>query len=329
MPATSPAAFRFPPQERIWGRSRFICAAGLCLTLVACNGTPLPPTATAAPIEPSSLGGRIVFDNGEDIFTVDPDGSTLQQLTDRPGAEFDPMWSPDGKQIVYRDSRRGLNHDDEIYLMNADGSGQTDLSNSPSSNEWGPAWSPAGDTIAFNSDRDGPQQLYLVNRDGSEWKQLTDREAEYPSWSPDGSKIAFMSQVGATYDIYTINSDGSGLARLTDAPGEDGWPAWSPDAKAIIFESERDDCKLSTRSDCKLSGDIGPFFDIWIKQAGGSQQTRLTQIFGQFSTWSPDGNYILFNSFGGLYVMRRDGSQVTHLPINAPGGSPLFADWTK
>jgi TolB protein len=296
----------------------------LLLTLAACSSA-----APAGPIDPSTLSGRIVFDNGEDIYSVDADGTDLKQLTDNPGPEFDPMWSPDGKRIVYRDSRRGVNHDDEIYLMNADGSGQTNLSQSPASDEWGPAWSPDGKQIAFNSTRGGGlPRLYVVAADGSsEWKQIGDREAEYPSWSPDGSRIVFMSQVGSTYDLYVIETDGSGVTRLTDAPGEDGWPAWSPDGKKIVFESERDDCRLSTAPDCKKSGDIGPFFDIWSMNPDGSGQTRLAEIFGQFSSWSPDGKYILFNSFTGLQIMNSDGSSLRPLPIQSPGGDLLFTSW--
>jgi hypothetical protein len=59
----------------------------------------------------------------------------LQQLTNNPSPEFDPMWSPDGKCIVYRDSSRGPNRDDEIIVMNADGSGQINLTNNPA-NDW-------------------------------------------------------------------------------------------------------------------------------------------------------------------------------------------------
>ena len=294
----------------------------------ACRPVQIAP---AGSIQPTTLKGRVVFDNGENIYSANADGTDVKQLTNNPGPEFDPMWSPDGKRIVYRDSRRGVNHDDEIYVMNADGSGQRNLTNSPSSDEWGPAWSPDGNQIAFNSTRaGGPPLLYVVSADGtSEWKQIADREAEYPSWSPDGSRIVFMSQVGSTYDLYVVNSDGSGLTRLTDAPGEDGWPAWSPDGQKIAFESARDDCGVSTDPNCKRSGDIGPYFDIWIVNPDGSDQRRLSDIFGQFSSWSPDGKYILFNSFDGLDIMNADGSSLRRMPISLPGGNLLFTSWTK
>jgi Tol biopolymer transport system component len=168
-------------------------------------------------------------------------------------------------------------------------------------------------------------QLFVMNADGSGVKQLTEQEAEYPAWSPDGSKIVFMSSI-PDYEIYQMNADGSGLTRLTNTPGEDGWPACSPDGKKIVFESERDDCRISNRPDCGRSGDIGPFLDLWIMNADGSGQTRLTEIFGQFSAWAPDGSYIVFNSFGGLYVMNPDGSDITQLPIRGVGGELGFTD---
>jgi TolB protein len=291
--------------------------------------TAVTACSSTRPVNVSSLTGRIVFDNNDDIYVIDANGTNLKQLTNNAGPEFDPMWSPDGKRIVYRDSRRGVNHDDEIFVMNADGSGQMNLSNSPSSEEWGPGWSPDGKQIAFNSTREGGRpQLFVMNSDGSGVKRLTEQEAEYPAWSPDGNKIAFMSSL-PDYEIYSVNADGSGLTRLTNTPGEDGWPAWSPDGKKIVFESERDDCRRSNRPDCKRSGDIGPFFDLWMMNADGSEPIRLTHIFGQFSAWSPDGHHIVFNSFGGLYLMNPDGSAVRPFPIRGVGGELGFTDWMR
>jgi TolB protein len=79
----------------------------------------------------TDLSGRIAFtggENGDDVYTMNADGSELRRLTHRPGPEFDPSWSPDGTRIVYRDSRREINRNDEIYVMNADGSHQANIS---------------------------------------------------------------------------------------------------------------------------------------------------------------------------------------------------------
>ncbi len=85
---------------------------------------------------------------------MEADGSRVRSVIDRPGPEFDAAWAPDGRRIVYRDSRRGINENDEIFIAEADGSGRRNLTRNPA-NDWGPDWSPDGKTIVFNSDRTG------------------------------------------------------------------------------------------------------------------------------------------------------------------------------
>jgi hypothetical protein len=97
---------------------------------------PTPPRrpdvrATSGPIALAALRGRIAFSRRGDIWSADASGSRLRRLTSRRGPEFDPSWSPDGSRIVYRDSRRGINVNDDIYVMNADGSHRRNLTRSP------------------------------------------------------------------------------------------------------------------------------------------------------------------------------------------------------
>jgi Tol biopolymer transport system component len=170
-----------------------------------------------------------------------------------------------------------------------------------------------------------------VAPDASELRRISDHFVEYPAWSPDGSQIAFMAaESGATgsnpdYNIFVMGSDGSHLRRLTTAPGEDGWPAWSPDGTRIVFSSARDDCSISDAPDCGTTGDIGPWEDVWIMNADGSNERRLTTEFGQFFAWSPDGSEI-FVTGDRPFLIRPDGTGPTPFPTKDVS-HPLLPDW--
>ena len=117
-----------------------------------------------------------------EIYVVGTDrGSIGVNLTQNPAEEGQPSWSPDGSRIAFVSGRDG---DDEIYVINADGSDPINLSRSPGSIDWRPMWSSDGTRIAFISDRDGIPEIYLMDADGSNQVKLVEDSgsADWPSW---------------------------------------------------------------------------------------------------------------------------------------------------
>jgi len=284
------------------------------------------PVVRGEPIDVASLEGRIVVDDFEDLSVMNADGTGARQVAHRAGPEFDGAWSPDGRWIVYRDSRRGVNENDEIYVVRADGSRARNLTRNPA-NDWGPDWSPDGRTIVFNSDRDGAVMTgYLVSPKGANLRRIdADVWVEYPAFSPDGTMIAFMGHAGGDYDVYVADLATGDATQLTDTVGSDGWPVWSPDGSTIAFASERDDCLNALEEPTcwqDPDGEPGEHHDIWLMDPDGSDQRRVTPESGQFVTWSPDGEYLLVSGRS-LYVIRSDGTGRADVSPQS-GGIP---DW--
>ena len=180
-------------------------------------------TSPPADMSPTNEVGQIVFssDRGgdyDDLYLIDLDGANLVRLTEGESNSFAGPFSPNGQQIVY--TYFGLTTSD-IYVIDADGNGQTNLTGLPDSDEGFPNWSPDGSQIAFTSRRDGNNEIYIMQADGTNPIRLTDHPSDdfAPSWSPDGTQIAFVSdreRDPGIYDIYIMNADGSKIHGLTN-----------------------------------------------------------------------------------------------------------------
>jgi TolB protein len=175
---------------------------------------------------------RLAFELRGQIFVIGRDGRGKTQLTSA-GSNSDPAWSPDGRTIAFSSDRRHPVFP-ELFVMNADGSGQRPLTDQGVPGET-PNWSPDSRRIAFSGFLD---QLYVVNADGSGLAQLTSVPSPageptfsgHPVWSPDGRLIAFSRRRRGThgYDVWVMNADGSHQRNLTHRPGSDGVDDWQP-----------------------------------------------------------------------------------------------------
>ena len=185
--------------------------------------------------EEATPQGLIAFSHGvgDDIFVMSLADGRIHAVTSIRGGQFDPSWSPDRKRLVFRDSRAGVNRNDEIYVVNADGTNARNLTHE-SANDWSPAWSPDGQTIVFASERFGQLALWTMRSDGSDVRRLTDGMDDYPAWSPDTRQIAFGRGLPLS-DIWVADRDGLHERQLTSDPDPEWLPAWSPDGREIAY----------------------------------------------------------------------------------------------
>jgi Tol biopolymer transport system component len=218
--------------------------------------------------------------------------------------------------IAFHSNRDGNNN---IYVMDPDGSVQTRI-NTDSSNDQRADLSPDGRQIAFASNRAGGHfEVFVMNSDGSDVRQLTVTPAAatntWPRWSPSGEWIAFQSNVSGAFQVYTIRPDGSDLAQITNA-GVNQFPAWSPDGTRLAVRRE---------------------VDIYvIDVTGASAPVRLTTtvavgVINQMASWSPDGTQIAFMStrepgnYPSVFVMNADGSGAVDLTLKPVGETGMWS----
>jgi len=273
--------------------------------------------STAA--EPAA--STIAYIGKDAIYTANADGSNRQLVVRGVADQAGFSWSPDGQQLAFTG---GHERDEEIFVVNADGSGLTQLTHIPADRErldddWSdnPVWSPDGKLIAFNGSRvetGGKSQIFLMRSDGSGRRKLTNIYAGYvfyPAWSPDGSSLMFERDLThGRVDLYAIHPNGGTrrkIAQITNERDHCGCAVWSPDGTKIAYEAAGVNGKP----------------DIYVMKADGSAQTRLTHSPARDENpdWSPDGTQIAFYSErpgdAEIYIMNSDGTRqmrVTHDP---------------
>jgi len=269
------------------------CTCCLVLCLGGCGGGG-NPVGELSSVGNSSSGTDLILYVGPDassqsqVFTIRLDGSNKKQLTQGPDGHSYAAWSRDGARIAFASGSDAP----EIWVMNADGSGQTQLTFPPASGNQVPTWSPDGTQIAFASTRTGHPEIWVMNMDGSNPKQLTTAAtaggSNAPFWSPDGTKILFASDRSGSPQVYSMNPDGGGALQLTFPDGSDypasNVPVFSPDGTKIAF----------------WSGIESKYGQVWVMNADGSNRKVLSSCTPPSNcdnpAWSPDGAQIIFET---------------------------------
>ena len=247
--------------------------------LITSKGRDGPSNATYSPDGTKIAYTQIHFgdhspvDDDYDVWIADADGTARRPLVQRPGFQWLPHWSPDGVWIVYTDEPAGgpwmgsgppveggggligpgflfgrpaqVRQYAHIWRVRADGTGSPEQITNEAADDRAATYSPDGTTLAFDSTRDGPTRVWVIDADGKNPRRLTDGADDWgATWSPDGQWIAYKSWLGPTNpieQIWVTRPDGSVNRQVTNSPAAAREPSWSPDGSRIAFVSVADD----------------------------------------------------------------------------------------
>ena len=301
-------------------------------TVGASGGRPVPLTdAAALNTSPAWLpdGRSVLFvssrDGSRDVYRVAIDRSGKPvgapvRLTTGLGIHTIAL-SRDGRQLAYADFTEYAN----VATLPIPSAGPVSaaaaepLTSGHQSIE-GMAVSPDGRWLAFDSDRDGHQAIYLMPRSGGEPELLSPGSEDdfMPAWSPDGREVAYYGFRGGHRRLFVIPAIGGTPSPVVSDSGNQRFPDWSPDGRRLVYHSDR----------------TGRFELYAVERAAGGRWNpprQLTTEGGQEARWSPDGREIVYLRNGGLWVIAPDGSAPRLLvdsrdPAVRP--VPLLAQWS-
>jgi Tol biopolymer transport system component len=257
------------------------------------------------------LVGQNDYDDNPAIVIIDQESGAATTLKQTLKGEQHLAWSPDGGYLAFtaRDDTATTPNMD-IFVVQSDGTGAVvNLTNHPA-DDVAPAWSPSGNRIAFQTDRNGNADVYVMQANGANQTQLTDTFAfdGMPSWASDGKYLAFMTTRNGQADIYMMTDSGTDQTPLTAHTATDDHPDWQPpqpraNTDQILFtmgnEPEREIAVIHT--------------------TGTGLSVLTTNLDGDHITpsWSPDGAKIAFAS-------RRPQQEFALVTMYADGTNPVY-----
>lgn len=222
-----------------------------------------------------------------------------------------------GRIAFERESVAGDHTQVDILTVQPGATTATRLTTTPNRNEFGPAWSPDGTTIAFwrTPAPFGPGSLWVMNADGSNANRLTSGvDARDPSWNPAGTRLVFQKG----FDLHTVSASGGELTRITKGPTLDFEPAWSPNGRRIAFTRGHE------------TGDVGDIV-VLDRRTGTISRVTRSSAYDHQVEWAPDGRHLVFErdftSASAIVTVRPDGSHLRRLTTGshfdlAPAWSP-------
>lgn len=318
------------------GLSILFFAAALQLNLFGLGGVAATGEEEATVIQPSPGEGqtppvvtrecsevRIIFTSGTagreedwEIYSMNPDGSDLIQLTDNEVEDSYPASSSDGTRIAYTSTTPDGLWD--IFVMNPDGSEKTRLTNHPR-RDANAVWSFDGRFIFFQSDREEQWEMYRMNSDGQDVQRLTFTprgDSWHAAAHPFKEEIVFESGPVGGEDLYIIDFAGGNLRKIANDGSRKRMPAISPDGKKIVYVGY-------------VGGGDRQHQEIFIMDYDGSNIVQLTdnpEEKDSHPAFSPDGKYIVYEAgirdSDDIIIMNIDGTDKRKLT-----SSPKEKDW--